>query len=181
MYGAAAMVWVKPKNAVEWWDSVVPVFAAVGADQPLLRAEADAVPSTMSFDMPWDSAPAMSGSTACSQAGRSMKTCLPFSSSTSLIGFGSHQRPPEAKVAPTLDSSSAFTASGPKVKAPMFSSFAACATERPSPNEFSSAYDRRPKRTARSTTGATPVFWISSTNVVFGDCASASCSVMRGA
>ena len=129
---------VNPKNAVDWCDSVVPVFAAAGADQPLLRADAAAVPSAMSSDMPRDSVAATSELTACSQAGRSMKTCWPCSSSTSLIGFGSHQRPPDASVAPTLDSSSALTGSGPSVNAPMFSSFAACAMERPSPKEFSS-------------------------------------------
>src|SRR6478735_5194451 len=42
------------------------------------------------------------------------------------------------------------------------------------PDVPGSAYERRPSRTAMSTVGVTPVAWMSLTNAVFGDCASAS-------
>ncbi len=58
--------------------------------------------------------------TACSQVSVVTDTSSPLRSSTWAIGFGGHQVPPEASVAATFDSSSAFTSIGPSVNDPRF-------------------------------------------------------------
>ena len=66
---------------------------------------------------------ASSGGTACSQGVLSQVTNLPLRSVMVSIGVGGHHLPSEARVAPTLASSSGLTGETPRVKETIF-----CAT-----------------------------------------------------
>jgi len=59
--------------------------------------------------------------TTCSHFAIGTLISLPLRSSTFSIGVGGHHMPPDARVAPTLDSSNALSSNGPSVNEPMFS------------------------------------------------------------
>ena len=120
---------VKPRNAADWFDSVVPVFAATGPSQFTEFAASSAVPSTESADSACAIAWATPASMARSQAGWSICMGLPSRSLISAMGFGSHHMPSDASVAPTLDSSSALTGVGPSTKDPRVLFETYCATD----------------------------------------------------
>ena len=173
-YTAAAKPVVNPRNAADWFDSVVPVFAATGPSHRTDFAASAAVPSTVSDDNACAIAWATPGSTACSHAGRSTCTGLPSRSVISMIGSGSHHIPSDANVAPTFDSSNALTGVGPNTNEPNVLSDTYSATD-DSPSKLpGTVYDRMPRRTAMSMTPSTPTCSLIATNGVFGDFANAS-------
>ena len=106
---------------------------------------------------------------------------------TDSIGLGGHHRPALASVAPTLASSSTLVGLTPSVNEACRWSFVTCAIERSVRlRVFGStngvvASDFMPSRTAMSTTSGTPVNSSSLTNAVFGEVASACCSVIWSA
>ncbi len=99
--------------------SDVPVLPDIGRLHPAPDAAPAAVPPlTWSLDMATARVSASPSSTTCSHSGSFSSTGAPVRSVIDSMGLGGHQTPPEAMVAPTLDSSSALTAVGPRVNEP---------------------------------------------------------------
>ncbi|SLH14050.1 Uncharacterised protein [Mycobacteroides abscessus subsp. abscessus] len=74
-----------------------------------------------------------------------------------------------------MDSSSGLIATGPRVNEPRFWSLIMSARLwLPWPEVPGLVNERMPSRTAMSTVGVTPTAWMSLTNAVFGEVASAS-------
>ena len=107
---------MNPRKASDFSALVVPVLDAVGIVQPTVFAAAAAVPLTGSWLMPLARLLARAGSTTCWHASCLSTTGAPVESVTPSIGVGGHHVPPEASVAPTLESSSGFTGVTPRVK-----------------------------------------------------------------
>ena len=100
---------------------MVPVLPAIGRPQPTDPAAAVPVPIVVSLASAFVRVFANPSGTTCSHFGPGTEISLPRRSSTFSIGVAGHHIPPEARVAATFDSSSAFTSNGPRVKEPMFS------------------------------------------------------------
>jgi hypothetical protein len=110
-----------------------------------------------------------------------------LASVTCSIGLGGHHFPPDARVAPTLESSSTLVGDTPRVKEACFWALVTSAIDRSvrrpvlgSTNGVV-ANDFMPNRTAMSTTSGTPVNSSSLMNAVFGDWARASVIESRSA
>ena len=120
------------------------------------------------------------GSTAWLHGASVIRTGCPLGSVIASIGDGGHHLPCEARVAPTLDSSSTLVGDTPRVKEACFCALVTSAIDRSVRRPvFGStngvvASDFIPNRTAMSTTSGTPVNSSSLTNAVFGDWANAS-------
>ncbi len=99
----------------------MPVLPAIGRPQPTDPAAAAPVPIVVSLASAFVSVLARPSGTTCSHFGVGIATSLPLRSMTFSMGLGGHHIPPEARVAATLDSSSALTSNGPSVNEPMFS------------------------------------------------------------
>ena len=100
---------------------MVPVLPDIGRSQPAAPAEPAAVPPpSSSLLIALASVLASPSGTTCSQVSVVTDTSLPLRSKTLSIGLGGHHMPPDASVAATFDSSSAFTSIGPSVNEPMF-------------------------------------------------------------
>src|SRR5690625_1982030 len=92
----------------------------MGRDHPAPAAAPAAVPApTWSLDMATERVSARPFSTTCSHSGSLSSTGFPVRSVIDSMGLAGHHTPPEARVAPTLDSSSEFRAVGPRVNDPM--------------------------------------------------------------
>ena len=112
---------MKPTKPDDRCASVVPVLPDIGRFQPAAPAEPDAVPPpTASLLIALAMVFARPSGTTWSQVSVVTATSLPLRSISLSIGFGGHHAPPEARVAATLDSSSAFSSIGPSVNEPMF-------------------------------------------------------------
>ncbi len=99
---------------------MVPVLPDIGRVQPTEPAEPAAVPPVESLDNALARVLASPSGTTCSQAWVSTATSRPFRSKILSTGLGGHHMPPDAKVAATLDNSSAFSSNGPRVNEPRF-------------------------------------------------------------
>src|SRR5699024_9941932 len=116
---AAAYLSVNPRNDDDLLASLVPVLPDTGCPQPVAPAASAAVPApTESLDMATDRVSARPGSITCSHSGSASSTGLPVRSVMDSMGLGGHHTPPEAMVAPTLDSSIGLTEVGPRVNDP---------------------------------------------------------------
>ena len=100
---------------------MVPVLPPIGNRQPTDPAAPAAVPIVVSLDNALVSVLAKPSGTTCSHFAVGTLISLPLRSSTFSIGVGGHHIPPDARVAPTFDNSSALTSNGPSVKEPIFS------------------------------------------------------------
>ena len=154
---------------------MVPVLPDMGRFQPAPAAAPAAVPApTESLDMATARVLASPSSTTCSHCGSFSSTGFPVRSVIDSMGLGGHHTPPDARVAPTLDSSSALTAVGPRVNDPRLFFLMNPLIESPPAAVPLRSYERKPSRTAMSTVGATPTSLMRLTNVVLGDWARAS-------
>ncbi|CNV68969.1 Uncharacterised protein [Mycobacterium tuberculosis] len=100
---------------------MVPVLPDIGRSQPAAPAEPAAVPlPTASLLIALARVFASPAGTTWSHVSVVTATSLPLRSMSWSIGLGGHHTPPDANVAATLDSSSAFNSMGPRVNEPRF-------------------------------------------------------------
>src|SRR3712207_5150316 len=105
-----------PMNAADLCCWVVPVLPAIGRSQPTCPAAAAAVPGALSSLLIAVSRVfASPGSTACLHWASVTGTGAPVGSVIDTIGVGGHHLPDDARVAPTLASSSTLVGDTPRV------------------------------------------------------------------
>src|SRR5262245_56492871 len=189
---AAAYCGMAPTKPADLYCWVVPVLPSIGRVQWALAPAACAVPDGTSLLRPTTSVLASVSGTACSHGCSGTSTLRALRSSTSRIGLGGHHTPPLISVAATFASSRVLTGAGLSLNEALPGLFGlllkCCAWDSAdSPLAFGSGgrpevllarLSRRPSRIAMSTIGSMPTCSSRITKPVFGDWASASCSVI---